>query len=281
MTSERVSSSAPSAVPKSVGLPALTVWPGVLALGLTLATAGLVSTRILTIIGGVIAVAACVGWFFQVLPRERQEDVPVVPKPVPIATSSRKVARIVAAQTPHRARLPLEIYPISAGIKGGLAGGVAMAALAMLYGIVSQRSIWYPINLLGAVVYEHTDITTAQVAKFHIELLLVAIILHLTTCILVGLLYGALLPMLPRRPILLGGVFAPLVWTGLLHSVLDIIDPILNQRIDWLWFLASQVAFGIVAGFVVVRQVRIPTWQYPLAARAGVETPGMMGEADK
>ena len=281
MTSERVSSSAPSAVPKSVGLPALTVWPGVLALGLTLATAGLVSTRILTIIGGVIAVAACVGWFFQILPRERQEDVPVVPKPVPIATSSRKVARIVAAQTPHRARLPLEIYPISAGIKGGLAGGVAMAALAMLYGIVSQRSIWYPINLLGAVVYEHTDITTAQVAKFHIELLLVAIILHLTTCILVGLLYGALLPMLPRRPILLGGVFAPLVWTGLLHSVLDIIDPILNQRIDWLWFLASQVAFGIVAGFVVVRQVRIPTWQYPLAARAGVETPGMMGEADK
>jgi len=281
MTSERVSSSAPSAVPKSVGLPALTVWPGVLALGLTLATAGLVSTRILTIIGGVIAVAACVGWFFQILPRERQEDVPVVPKPVPIATSSRKVARIVAAQTPHRARLPLEIYPISAGIKGGLAGGVAMAALAMLYGIVSQRSIWYPINLLGAVVYEHTDITTAQVAKFHIELLLVAIILHLTTCILVGLLYGALLPMLPRRPILLGGVFAPLVWTGLLHSVLDIIDPILNQRIDWLWFLASQVAFGIVAGFVVVRQVRIPTWKYPLAARAGVETPGMMGEADK
>jgi len=281
MTSEREASSAASAVPKSVSLPALTVWPGVLALGMTLATAGLVSTRVLTIIGGLIAVAGCVGWFFQILPHERQEDVPVVPKPVPIATSSRKVARIEAAQIPHRARLPLEIYPVSAGIKGGLAGGVAMAALAMLYGIVSQRSIWYPINLLGAVVYEHTDISTAQVARFHIELLLVAIILHLTTCILVGLLYGALLPMLPRRPILLGGVFAPLVWTGLLHSVLDIIDPILNQRIDWLWFLASQVAFGIVAGLVVVRQVRIPTWQYPLAARAGVETPGMMGEADK
>ena len=49
----------------------------------------------------------------------------------------------------HRARLPLEIYPVSAGVKGGLAGGVAMAVLAMLYGIVSGHGIWYPINLLS------------------------------------------------------------------------------------------------------------------------------------
>ena len=38
-----------------------------------------------------------------------------------------------------RAWLPVEVYPISAGIKGGLAGSVAMAVLAMLYGILSQR----------------------------------------------------------------------------------------------------------------------------------------------
>jgi len=30
----------------------------------------------------------------------------------------------------RRAFLPLEIYPVSAGIKGGLAGGVAMALTA-------------------------------------------------------------------------------------------------------------------------------------------------------
>lgn len=281
MTSQRESNSASSAAPTSVRLPRPTLWPGVSALGMTLATAGLVSTKVLTIVGLLIAVGGGIGWFFQVLPREQHEDVPVVPKPVPVATSSRKVARIVAAQAPHRARLPLEIYPISAGIKGGLAGGVAMAALAMFYGIVSQRSIWYPINLLGAVVYEHVDISAGEIARFHLGLLLVATVLHLTTCILVGLLYGALLPMLPRRPILLGGIFAPLVWTGVLHSVLDIIDPLLNRHIDWVWFLVSQVAFGVVAGFVVVRQVRVPVWQYPLAVRAGVETPGMMGESDK
>lgn len=264
--------------PEHVNLPRPTVWPITLALGLTLLAAGLMTNNKVSWAGAVLAVVGSVGWFLQVLPRDRHVEVPVVPTPVPIATSRRKVARLAAAEVPHRARLPLEIYPISAGLKGGLAGGVAMAALAVLYGLLSHGSIWYPINLLGAVVYERIQVSTAQIEAFHIELLLVATALHLTTSILVGLLYGALLPMLPRHPILLGGILAPLVWTGLLYNVLDIIDPILNQRIQWGWFLASQVAFGVVAGFVVLRQVRIPTWQYPLAARAGVEAPGMMEE---
>ncbi len=264
--------------PARVRLPKPSLWPLLLSLGVTLAAGGLVSTRMLAIVGSVLALAGAIGWFLQVLPHERHEDVPVLAKPVAIAQSNRKVARMAAAQTPHRARLPLEIYPISAGLKGGLAGSVAMAVAAILYGVIWHGSVWYPINLLGAVVYAQTEVSTAQISAFHIELLLVATVLHLTTSILVGLLYGAILPMLPRHPILVGGVFAPLVWTGLLHSVLDIIDPLLNQRIDWLWFLISQVAFGVVAGLVVVRQMRVPTWQYPLAARAGLESPGMMGE---
>jgi hypothetical protein len=265
---------------ESVQLPSPTAWPGLLALGLALAATGLVTTKIVTLIGAALASVGGVGWFLQVLPREHHQPVAVVAKPATIAVSRRKVARIAAAAEarPHRARLPLEIYPVSAGIKGGLAGAVAMAVLAMLYGIISHHSIWYPINLLGAVVYAQTQVSTAQMEAFHIELLLVATALHVTTSILVGLLYGALLPMLSRRPILLGGLFAPLVWTGLLYNVLDIVDPLLNQRIDWGWFLASQIAFGVVAGLVVVRQMRVPTWQFPLAVRAGVETPGVMGE---
>lgn len=273
-------SSANMSNPAHVSLPKPSVWPLLLAFGVTLAAAGLVASRVLSIAGGALALTGAIGWIIQVLPRDRHEDVPVHAEPVEIARSNRKVARMtaVAAQPPHRARLPLEIYPVSAGIKGGLAGSVAMAAAAILYGVVSHGSIWYPINLLGAVVYAHMDVSIAQVEAFHIELLLVATALHLTTSVLVGLLYGAILPMLPRRPILLGGVFAPLVWTGLLHSVLDIIDPLLNQRINWFWFLISQVAFGVVAGIVVVRQVRVPVWQYPLAARAGLESPGVMDD---
>jgi hypothetical protein len=278
MSAGQPSGTANSPIPPHVSLPAPSLWPMLLAVGLTLAAAGLVGSGILSVVGGVLSLAACIGWFLQVLPHERHELVPIDSKPVSIAVSHRKVARIEIAHTPHRVRLPLEIYPISAGIKGGLAGGVAMAAAAVLYGVIFHGSIWYPINLLGAVIYAQSEVGAVQISAFHIELLLVATVLHLTTSILVGLLYGAILPMLPRRPILVGGVFAPLVWTGLLHSVLDLIDPLLNQKIDWLWFLISQVAFGVVAGLVVVRQVRVPIWQFPLAARAGIESPGMMRE---
>jgi hypothetical protein len=264
--------------PEQVHLPSRTPWPVLLAVGVTLIAGGLISSRIVSIVGALLAIASCVGWFRQVLPHERHSPMVVKPQEIVIASSRRRVARMEAPQGPTRARLPLEIYPISAGIKGGLTGGVAMALLAMFYGIVSHRSVWYPINLLGAVVYAHIQVGAPEMEAFHIELLLVATAIHITTCVLVGLLYGTLLPMLPKRPILLGGLFAPMVWTGLLHSILNIVDPVLNQHIDWLWFLASQIAFGLVAGLVVVRQVRVPTWQYPFSVRAGVESPGMMGE---
>ena len=54
--------------------------------------------------------------------------------------------------------------------------------------------------------------------------------------------------MIPRHPAFWGGVVAPLLWTGLIAASLDVINPALNERIDWPWFVASQIAFGLVAG---------------------------------
>ena len=88
-----------------------------------------------------------------------------------------------------------------------------------------------------------------------------------------------MLPMFPRRPILLGGVVAPILWTGLLHSILGLLNPLLDELISWPWFVASQFAFGIVAGLVVVRQERVRTRQLvPFLARAGIDAPGLMKE---
>ena len=90
--------------------------------------------------------------------------------------------------------------------------------------------------------------------------------------LLVRLLYAVLLPMVPRRPILFGGIVVPLLWTGLIWASLRIVNPILNARIDWPWFVASQLAFGIAAGLVVSRREKIATQQHvPLAVRAGIE----------
>jgi hypothetical protein len=264
---------------ETIHLPAPTAWPLVLAFGATLLFAGLVTNVWISVLGGVLMVSGAVGWFRQVLPHEVHEDVPVLVEDITITTTRQQVEKIVIPEG-DRAHLPVETYPILAGIKGGLAGGVAMIPPALLYGLIAQHSIWYPINLLGgAGVANWRNPTTADIAAFHWEGLFVASAIHWTTCVLVGLLYGAMLPMLPRRPILLGGVIAPVLWTGLLHSVMGVVNPVLDEHIAWGWFLISQVCFGVVAGIVVAREERIRTTQsLPFAMRMGLETPGHVQE---
>ena len=266
----------------AIDMPAPTAWPIVLAFGVALLFAGLVTSASLSILGAILAVSGCVGWFRDVLPHEKHASLLIAEKPIPVFTSRPEVAQVSWIPPElHRPRLPLEIYPVSAGVKGGLAGSVVMAVLAMIYGIASKHGIWYPINLLAAGFFPARN-TTAQIAAFHWDALIIAAAVHLVTSLIVGLLYGATLPMFPRRPILLGGFVAPLMWSGLLHSILEMVDPVLNQRIDWFWFVLSQVGFGIVAGIVVSRQVRVRTWQHlPFAVRAGVEATGLMDDKSR
>ena len=261
----------------AIHLPAPTAWPIVLAFGCTLAAAGLVTNLGISILGGVFMLAGCIGWFRQVLPLEQHEEVPIEDRPVTIA-SSRALVERVRLSTEHRARLPVETYPVISGIKGGIAGGIAMIFPALLYGLIAQHSIWYPVNLLGGAGVAHwRNPTTAEIAAFHWEGLLVAIAIHSITCLLVGLLYGAMLPMLPRHPVVLGGVLGPVLWTGILHAFMGVINPALDARIQWGWFLISQVVYGVVAGLVVARQAKVTTGQsLPFAARLGIEAPGLM-----
>src|SRR5882724_391058 len=137
--------------PTTVALPAPTAWPICAAFGVALLFAGLVTIALVSVLGAVLILAGFVGWFREVLPGESHERVPVGREEVPVVTRRPAVARVAPiTQAPHRARLPLEIHPVSAGVKGGLAGGVAMAVLAMAYGVISHHTIWYPINLLAA-----------------------------------------------------------------------------------------------------------------------------------
>jgi hypothetical protein len=127
---------APQRTTDTVELPAPTAWPIVLAFGVMLVAAGMVTNAAVSVLGAILAVCGYIGWFRDVLPHEKMESVPVADIPQRVSTSRRQVERVEFMHRDlHRARLPLEIYPVSAGVKGGLAGGVAMAVLAMLYGI--------------------------------------------------------------------------------------------------------------------------------------------------
>jgi hypothetical protein len=263
-----------------IHVPASTGWPLVAAFGLTLVFAGLLTHVMVSTLGAVTLCMGLVGWFRQVLPHEVHEVVALEREEVAFPLRGSKVRHIQIGELGHRARLPLEIYPYSAGVRGGLMGGAAMAMLAILYGLVGHGSIWYPVNLLAAAGSARIDaMDYNQLLAFHGTGLVLAIIIHVIGSALVGLLYGVTLPMFPRRPILLGGILAPLFWSGILYTGLGIIHPALQARIDWGWFMASQVAFGVVAGLVVARHERISTMQYlPFVVRAGIKAPGIGDE---
>jgi hypothetical protein len=256
---------------ETIEAPAPTAWPFTMALGATLLAAGLVTAGLVSLLGAVLTIAGAVGWFRHALPEERHIFLPIEAAAPPRIEPRPPTTLLPVAKREHRARVPVEVYPISAGIKGGIAGGVVMAGLAIAYGLISHGSVWYPINLLAAGVSEPAlGATTEELTAFHADALVMATIIHGLASLLVGALYGALLPIIPRHPILVGGVAAPLAWCALLHPMIGIINPVLAQRINWGWFIASQIGYGLTAGVVVSRSGRIATPQSePFAAHAG------------
>lgn len=153
-----------------------------------------------------------------------------------------------------------------------------MAGLACLYGLVAQHSLWYPINLLAGMVIP--SITTASVESlraFNGPALGVAVIAHGLISILVGLLYAVTLPMFPKRAPLWAGFIVPLFWSALIAATLNLTNPALEKRVNWIWFVLCQIGFGLVAGFVAAKTQRIETMQnLPFIERAGFE--GQFGE---
>jgi len=238
------------------------------------------SVALMVFAGLILAVIGFTGWFREVLPREHREEVPAEGPVEEILPERVAVTHLRVGEQGHRARLPLQVHPYSAGIKGGIAGGFVMAALAVLQSIVLNGSPWYTINLLAATgMSSLATASTATLATFSLKAFLVALMMHAIGSLLVGLLYGVLLPMVPRYPMLLAGIVAPLLWSGLLWSTLNVIDPLLNERVEWRWFILCQIAFGITAGIVVGRTEKVRTLQHlSFALRSGIEAPGLESE---
>ena len=256
-------------------LPAPTAWPMVLALGIALVMTGMVTDGVVSILGGLLAFAGMVGWFRQVLPYEAHEEIKVSTVEVKVL-SSRTIATRQTASPTRRKIIPVETFQIITGIKGGIAGGLAMTVPAGIFSLVKYHSFWYAVNLLAAGGFvSWAGASNAFLGEFHLQGLLAAIMIHGLTSLLVGLLYGAMLPMFPKYPIVTAGFMVPLLFTGILYSALSVVSPILNERIDWFWFVVSQIAFGLVCGYVVNLQAKVRTPQFralPFSVRAGLHS---------
>ncbi len=256
-----------------IELPSPTPWPMVLALGFALILTGMVTSGFVSLLGLLLAIMGGIGWFRQVLPHEVHDAIAVLTEDVQIV-STRTIAARLPVDDMHRKILPVESFQITSGLRGGLVGGIAMTLPAALFGLIRFHSIWYAANLLAAGGFtDWAGASNAFLSEFHLRGLLAALVIHGVTSLLVGLLYGAVLPMFPKYPILTAGLLVPMFFSAILYSAIGIVSPILNQRIDWFWFVISQIAFGLVCGYVVNLQTKVRTKQFrqlPFAVRAGL-----------
>lgn len=248
-----------------VMMPAPTPWPMVLAFGVVLLAAGLVTHWLIAGLGLACVLAGAVGWGRVAQAAEGTVWTPWVPaeeRPAPVAVASSTVDSVGPRSVGHRMLLPATVHPYSSGARGGIAGGGLMALVAAGYGILSGHGLWYPVNLLaGVVVPGLQEVSVAELQTFHAGLFAVGLVIHGVASTAVGVLYGVLLPMLPGRPIVWGGIIAPLLWTSVIHEGLSIINPPLADHVSWPWFLMSQLAYGVLVGRVIEGSV-------PVAARA-------------
>jgi hypothetical protein len=262
-----------------IEVPAPTMWPLVTAFGLTLICAGLVTSLGVSFVGLAVLLRGAVGWFRNVFPVPQEEMIPVRRTVAPITPSTRRVAHLLPGIESHRVYIPVKVHPYSAGLIAGIVGGIGMAIIACLYGLIAYSSIWYPINLLAAVALPSlAEAGPATLKAFNSMGFIMALIVHGIISSLVGLLYAAILPMMPSRFTAFWGSFlAPVLWTALIASTLKLINPALNLRIDWFWFIASQIVYGLITGYIVAHSKMVETAQPgPLPVRAGIEAPGVM-----
>jgi mono/diheme cytochrome c family protein len=135
-----------------------------------------------------------------------------------------------------------------------------MAIVACAYGLLKAGSIWYPINLLAAVAYAQSlNLGPAELKAFHLDSFAIAVGVHGLVSTLVGLLYGAMLPMFPRRPIVLGGLVVPVLWSGPAASHAGPAESVAREPHRLVLVCGIAVAFGVVAGAVVVRRSPMAT----------------------
>jgi hypothetical protein len=251
--------------PDSVEMPTPTVWPIVMALGVTLLAAGVATNPALSAVGAVLFVIGLGGWVGQLMPGQGHAHEPFADpadRARPVAAKPGTVDQLGPGMAGYRLRIPEKMHPYSTGIKGGFFGGLVMPIPALAYGVQSGHGPWFPINLLAGMVLPGIDAMTVQeLEQFSMTATIVAVAIHAVISLGIGLLYGVLLPTLPSfpgSPLLFGGLIMPLLWTAASYAFMGVINPALRQHVDWPWFILSQVVYGVVASIVISLSQKVP-----------------------
>ncbi len=156
-------------------------------------------------------------------------------------------------------RVPATVYPYSAGVYGGLLGGLAMIPVAVLYGLMSGHGIWYPLNLIAATLIRSWQQSSPQtLTDFNPAGLAVGLAIHVLMSLSLGLLFAVLLPTLPGRPLFWAFLVGPILWFGAVYAGLPLLNPIMARQIDLPSFAIANILYSLCLGYWVDRTPRVP-----------------------
>jgi uncharacterized membrane protein YagU involved in acid resistance len=171
---------------------------------------------------------------------------------------------------------PPAIYPYHAGVAGGFAGGVGMALIGTIAGMIIGRGPWYPVNLLAAAaITNFQTLSSEQLSEFSLAGLFVGSVLHFTISITIGLLFSFLLPMFPGHPVGWSLIAGGILWVFADIVLLPLLNPRMAELVNVPSFIIAHFAYTILLGVVVSRYEKIPiqsAWPteiYPYQAGIG------------
>lgn len=252
----------------SVTLPRPTAAPLILSAGVALAAAGITFGVVFAIVGAIVFAAGLGAWVAHLLPgrghvqeeidREAEESPPLRPRP-------GTVEHIAPGMAGYRLRLPTEIPSISSGVLGGVAGGVVMPIAPLAYSLITGHGIWYPLSLLaGTMMPGVVDMPIEALEQFHPGLFAAGVVMHIAMSLVLGLIYGVLLPTLPEisKPVVWGAMLMPLGWSAITFLLLEPVNPSLARGLDWPSFLACQFVYGIIVSLTYLFWA--PGWSAPV-----------------
>lgn len=245
-----------SAEQEWVEMPRPTAAPLVLAAGIGLLALGVATSLAFVPAGVIIFVFALARWINQLVSpigHFKEQFVPPEMRPQPVLPVEGEVEKLAQGVPGYRLRLPVKVHPISAGVKGAIAGGIIMPLPALAYGYFSGHGVWWPGNLLAGLVLPSVGrMSVPDLEQFHPALLVASVVIHAMVCLILGLIFGVLMPTLPSvpKPIAWGALLMPLLWTAVSFFSLGRLNPEIRGAIEWPWFVLSQFIFGIVAAIV-------------------------------
>lgn len=162
-------------------------------------------------------------------------------------------------EQPAIRRVPETVYPYTAGIYGGLLGGLVMIPVAIAYGLMSGHGIWYPVNLIAATLVRSWQHASPEaLAEFNLTGLLLGLVIQIIMSAGLGLLFAIVLPTLPGRPIYWAFLVGPILWFGAVYAALPILNPLMVEHVDLPSFALANILYSLVLGAWIDRTAKIP-----------------------